>query len=130
MSAIRSTCFAMVLTIGAISAFDCMASVVTFDTLKGDEANPVASLLIATSGVEGMVMYKAAGTLVAVLLMLRLGYTRYRVAIVPVFLVQCLLFLWLNFATEDGMVFRGQIDPFSLVKLVIQQYFKYYADSL
>ncbi len=123
MSVIRSTCFAMVLAIGSISAFDCMVSVITFDTLPEDEANPVASLLIASSGVEGMITYKATGTLVAALLMLGLSYTRYWFTIVPVFLAQCYLLIWLNFAQADGSLgFVQQLDQFSLVKLVVGRY--------
>ena len=115
--------FLMVLLIGAISAFDNMVSVVTMDTLAESELNPVASAIIDSHGVSGLVVAKAIGTLLAVAIMLRLVYSKYRAVIIPVFMAQCYLFVWINFSTPHyGIQFSNPnpaySDGFSIITSV------------
>ena len=72
-----------------------------------DEQNPMASAIIDLYGVEGLVHIKAVTTVLAVLFMCVLSFTKYRIAIIPVFIFQCLLFYYLTFYTASGAGFWG-----------------------
>lgn len=96
--------FVMIFLAGFISVFDNIMNVVYMSTLPRDEQNPVCSRIIEFAGVEGLVLIKAITTICAVILMCALVYTRFRIAIVPVFIIQVLFFLYLNFYSSTGMM--------------------------
>lgn len=104
---------------GLISVYDNVLNVVFMDTLAMDEQNPIASAIIEAWGVSGLVHIKAVTTIIAVAAMCILSFTKYRVAIVPVFVFQCLLFYYLTFYTPSGAGFWGNgyesiYEPFKL----------------
>lgn len=76
-------------------------NVVFYDELPTTEQNPYASWIIRKAGVSGLVQIKAIGTVIAVALMLWLIKTKYRFVIIPVFLFQLGLFLYISFYTPD-----------------------------
>ena len=86
---------------GAISAYDNVMNVVFYEQLPETEQNPYASWIISNAGVSGLVQIKAVGTILAVLLMLWLIKTKYRIVVIPVFLFQFGLFLYLTFYTPN-----------------------------
>jgi hypothetical protein len=86
---------------GMISAYDNVMNVVFYDELPTTEQNPYASWIISKTGVSGLVQIKAIGTLIAVALMLWLIKTKYRFVIIPVFLFQLGLFLYITFYTPN-----------------------------
>ncbi len=95
---------------GLISVFDNVMNVVYMETLATEEKNPIASWIISRWGIVGLVEIKAVGTILAVALMCRLSYTKYRLAIVPVFIFQLCLFFYLAFSSPHAkMFFRSDI---------------------
>ena len=106
---------------GLISVFDNVMNVVYSETLALEEKNPVASWMIEQWGVVGLVELKALGTILSVALMCKLSYTKYRVAIIPVFIFQICLFLYLAFSSaQTNMIFtRDMFVP-------IKEFFKFY----
>lgn len=92
---------------GLISVYDNILNVIFMKTLPMDEQNPMASAIIDLYGVEGLVHIKAVTTVLAVLFMCVLSFTKYRIAIIPVFIFQCLLFYYLTFYTPSGAGFWG-----------------------
>jgi|GEM_PF-3039555 hypothetical protein len=103
-----------------ISAYDNVMSLVFWETLPENEENPLASLIIDYGGIETLVYSKAVGTLIACLAMIRLVYTRYRLAIVPIFLFQLCLFYYISFYTVAG--FDRPEDFFHTIKLFFEFY--------
>ena len=87
---------------GLISVYDNVMNVVFFEDLPRNEQNPVASLVIERMGVEGLVEIKAWGTIIAVVLMLLLTKTKYKMAIWGVFTFQFFLFCYLTFYASSG----------------------------
>lgn len=102
---------------GAISAYDNTLNFITMDSLKDLEENPVAKVIIQQSSVCDFIMLKAISTLIAVLLMIRLVYTRYRIAIIPVFFFQLWLFCYLSFYSTEKIVSE---DTFMITRLFIE----------
>lgn len=93
----------MTLIIGAISAYDNTLNFIFMNTLPTDEQNPFASWIIENHGVEGLIHLKAATTMFAVLIMCVLSFIkRYRLALIPVLIVQLTLFYYLTFHTPLG----------------------------
>lgn len=92
---------------GLISVYDNVMNVVFMETLPMDEQNPVASSIIDHVGVAGLVHIKAVTTILAVLIMCVLSFTKYRIVIIPVLIFQCLLFCYLTFYTPTGAGFWG-----------------------
>ena len=92
---------------GLISVYDNVMNVVFMKTLPMDEQNPMASSIIEHVGVAGLVHIKAVTTILAVLIMCVLSFTKYRIVIIPVFIFQCLLFYYLTFYTPTGAGFWG-----------------------
>ena len=106
---------------GLISVFDNVMNVVYMQTLPTEEKNPFASWIIENWGVVGLVEIKAIGPILAVALMCKLAYTKYKVAIIPIFLFQICLFLYLAFASvESSMLFKQ--DMF----VPIKEFFRFY----
>jgi len=87
---------------GLISVYDNVMNVIFFKTLKMDERNPIASWIIETKGVSGLVEIKAVTTVIAVAIMLGLLKTRYKIIIWPIFFFQLCLFYYLTFHIADG----------------------------
>lgn len=95
---------------GLISVYDNVLNVVFMETLPFDEQNPIASAIIGHVGVAGLVHIKAVTTILAVLFMCILSFTKYRIAIIPVFIFQCLLFYYLTFYTANGVFWGSEHD--------------------
>jgi len=95
---------------GLISVYDNVLNVVFMETLPMDEQNPMASIIIEHVGVAGLVHIKAVTTILAVLIMCVLSFTKYRIVIIPVFIFQCLLFCYLTFYTPTGAGFWRSVD--------------------
>jgi high-affinity Fe2+/Pb2+ permease len=94
----------MTLVIGAISAYD--------NTLNfTDEQNPFALWIIKNHGVGGLIHLKAITTMIAVLIMCCLSFIRqYRLALIPVLVIQLALFYYLTFHTLLGAGIFGNGD--------------------
>lgn len=107
---------------GLISVYDNVMNVIFFKTLKMDEKNPVASWIIETKGVSGLVEIKAVTTVLAVAIMLALLKTRYKLIIWPVFVFQLCLFYYLTFhvAGDTGNMFGKDFG------LPIKLFFEFY----
>lgn len=86
---------------GLISVYDNVMNVIFYETLPVDEINPVASRIIEKYGVVGLVEIKAVGTILALMLMICLIKTKYRLVIYPIFFVQLALFYFLTFHVND-----------------------------
>lgn len=88
--------YALILFIGLVSVYDSMCVVAFRDDLV--EENPVGQFLIqlADGEVYILVNAKTVLTIVSILICFRLVYTKYRVAIVGVFIFQLLLLFYLN----------------------------------
>ena len=96
--------FVMIFLAGFISVYDNIMNVVYMRTLPSDEQNPVCMRIIASLGVEGLVLIKALSTIIAVVLMCALVYTKFRIVIVPIFIFQILFFFYINFYASTGMM--------------------------
>ena len=105
---------------GLISVYDNVMNVIFFETLKKDELNPVASWIIETKGVSGLVEIKAVTTIVAVVTMLLLLKTRYKFIIWPVLVFQLGLFYYLTFHVSGGGIFGKDFG------LPIRLFFEFY----
>ena len=90
---------------GLISVYDNVMNVVFYEELPQTEQNPVANWIIGVGGVAGLVQIKAAGTMMAVITMLLLMKSKYKIVIIPVFLFQLGLFCYLTFYTESASGF-------------------------
>jgi|14BtaG_2_1085337.scaffolds.fasta_scaffold211044_1 hypothetical protein len=100
---VRLTLLFMIFSIGVISAYDNVLCCVTIDTLEEEEQNPMALMIIKELGVAGLVVLKALGTLIASVIMVRLVYSKYYIAIVPVFIFQCFLLFYLSFYADRNL---------------------------
>jgi hypothetical protein len=89
---------------GLISVYDNVMNVIFYEDLPRTEQNPFASWLIEQVGVHGLVEIKALGTVLAVAIMLVLAKTKYKSSIWFVLLFQFLLFCYLTFYTENGLL--------------------------
>lgn len=105
----------MVFWSGLVSVYDNVLNLLAMDILKEREQNPLASYIIRYWGVEGLICIKAFTTIVAVLLMVRLVYSRWRIATVPVFIFQSMLFCYLTFYTNRGFWSRDMFLPLEMV---------------
>jgi hypothetical protein len=103
-----------------ISVYDNVMNVVFWDTLPEIEKNPVASWIIDRGGVSALVYTKAVGTMLACLAMIRLVYTRYKFAIIPVFIFQVCLFFYVTCYAEND--FTRSDDFFQPLKLFFEFY--------
>lgn len=112
---IRLLLLGMILVAGLISIYDNVLSYIMMDSIVETEQNPFASMIIKECGVTGLIYYKAMGTMLATLWMIRLVYSKYRIAIVPVFICQCVLFCYLTFYTDVGFFDRDMFVPLRLV---------------
>lgn len=101
---------------GFISAYDNTLNLIFMNSLPMDEQNPVASKIIEVFGVTGLIYLKAATTFLAVIIMCVLSFVnKYRVSIIPVFLMQLLLFYYLTFYTPTHGFFEiGGKDEFAV----------------
>ena len=113
-------CLCMSFLSGLISVYDNVLNVVYFESLAISEQNPVASMIIDYVGVEGLVTLKAVTTILAVLAMCLLSFTKWRVVILPVFLFQVGLFLYLSFYTPTSIFETRDL------LLPISQFFEFY----
>lgn len=105
---------------GLVSVYDNVLNYVTMDTLESVEKNPVASWIISKVGVGGFIEVKAIGTIIAVIIMCGLVFTKWKWTIVPVFLFQFILFFYLTCWVEFG--FWNWKDMFAPLKMVIDFY--------
>ena len=96
--------FLMIFLSGLVAVYDTVLTIVFAQFLPEMEQNPVASAVINYGGVPLLVQIKAAGTIIAAAIMCRLVYTKYRVTILPVFIIQLLLFGYLTFYTQDSLI--------------------------
>lgn len=115
---VRLTLLFMILAIGVISAYDNVLCFLTIDTLEENEQNPIALMIIKRLGVPGLISLKAVGTILATMIMVRLVYSKYYIAILPVFIFQMGLLIYLTFATDTGFDI-GKGDVFRIIKLVM-----------
>ena len=105
----------MSLVAGLISVYDNTLNLIFMKSLPVDEQNPFASMIIDSYGVEGLIHIKAMTTIIAVVAMCVLSFTKYRITIIPVFCFQILLFLYLTFyAPVGGWGFTNEADEFAL----------------
>jgi len=100
---VNSAYLVMIFIIGLISAYDNTVSWVYKDVLLDNEENAIGRWLIRLGDPMGkdvswFLLAKAIGTILVTLVMFRLVYTKYRVAIIPIFLFQVWIFWYLNFS--------------------------------
>lgn len=107
-----------------ISVFDNVMNVVFMETLESEEKNPVASWIIENHGVYGLVKFKAIGTIMATIIMFLLAKTKYRIVIIPIFVFQLVLFLYLSLAVVSGGFWSG--DMFRPVR----EFFNFYWERI
>tara|TARA_B100002019_G_C20854967_1_gene396471 strand:- start:84 stop:482 length:399 start_codon:yes stop_codon:yes gene_type:complete len=110
---------------GLISVYDNVLNVIFMETLPADEQNPFASSIIDAVGVVGLVHIKAVTTIVAVIIMCALSFTKYRTAIIGVFILQCLLFFYLTFYTPNGNFWGNNED----LALPIKLFWRFYTEG-
>lgn len=120
---VRLLLLAMIFVAGLISVYDAALVYLTRDVIREGEWNPIAVWIIDNYEVVGLVYAKAVGTVCSVVLLSSLIYSRYRTAIVGVFLFQCVLFCFISFSTP-GKFWGG--DLFDPIKMVV----KFYCDSI
>ena len=116
----RAACLLMSFLSGLISVYDNVMNVVYFESLEINQQNPVASMIIGAVGVEGLVIIKGVTTILAVLAMCVLSFTKLRIVIPFVFAFQLLLFVYLSFYTPVGMFETHDLF------LAIRQFFEFY----
>jgi hypothetical protein len=88
--------------IGLVSVYDVYMTVLYPYDVSTQEQNPVAMKLIKNFGVYGFVSIKSTSTIIAVAICLHLINTKYKVAIIPVFLFQLILFFYLTFYLSNN----------------------------
>lgn len=88
----------LVFIIGLVSVYDNVLNVLYSSTLYAQEQNPVAKSIIEHCGVEGLVYFKAAGTIIATLICVGLVYSKYKKILVLLLLGQITLFCYLTFS--------------------------------
>ena len=111
--------FLMIFLSGLVAVYDTVLTIVFAQFLPEMEQNPLASAVINYGGVPLLVQVKAAGTMLATMFMCGLVYTKYRTSIIPVFIIQILLFGYLTFYTEDSLV---SSDAWRTVEMFIEFY--------
>lgn len=109
----------MIFVCGFVSSYDNVLNHVTASTLIEEEQNPVATFIIIHWGVFGLIYLKSLGTLVSVTIMIVLVYSRWRAAIIPVFIFQVVLFCYLTFYTSRNFF---SSDVFTVPRLVLDFY--------
>ena len=107
---------------GLISIYDNVLNVVFYETLPEHELNPLASRVISSFGVSGLVIAKAIGTIIAVAIMVSLTKTRYKHVIYPITAIQIWLFYFLTFHTDSSVNFFND-DWSTTLRLFIDFYF-------
>lgn len=104
--------FLAILIIGLVSTYDTVLTHITSDQLivecpdggtaspgyYSNECNPICEWVISVRGISGLVEYKAAGVILATLMLSALYYTKYRRIIWVALAAQLLLFWVLNFS--------------------------------
>lgn len=93
---------AMILLIGAVSAYDNTMTWIYSDTIVELEKNPVGVWLLEQGGVSLFITVKAAATLLLVGVLFVLSRTKYRWLIIPAFVFQLGMFAFLNLFCIDG----------------------------
>lgn len=93
---------AMILLIGAVSAYDNTMTWIYSDTIVELEMNPVGVWLMEQGGVSLFITVKAAATLLLVGVLFGLSRTKYRWLIIPTFVFQLGMFAFLNLFCIDG----------------------------
>jgi hypothetical protein len=116
----RLLLLAMIFVAGLISVYDSVLSHLTRETLREGEWNPMAVWIIDNYGVNGLIYTKALGIVCCVVLLSSLLYSRYRAAIIGVFLFQCALFCFLSFYVAIGGFWRR--DMLVPIKMVVKFY--------
>lgn len=104
---------------GFVSAFDNVLNFITMETLESEEQNPLASMFILAYGIPMFIYIKALGTMASVAIMFLLVYSKYRVAVVGVFIFQLLLLFYLNFYSSHNLL---SLDMFTVSRMVIDFY--------
>jgi len=87
--------FLSILIIGLVSVFDVYVSAM-YDSLISLEENLVARHIIINYGVDNFIVVKSFTTIFVVILLFFLAATKYRIAILFVFVFQVALFGYLN----------------------------------
>ncbi len=113
----------MVFAAGLISAYDNVLSYLLMDSLEANEKNPMALWVIQNGGVASLIYLKAVGTITACLIMIRLVYCKWRITIIPVFVVQVMLFCYLSFYTGRGFDLFVP-DAWETIRMVLEFYAK------
>lgn len=90
------------LIIGLVSVYDVYMTILYPFDVSTQEQNPVAMTLIKSYGVYGFVSIKSSATVIAVAICLYLINTKYRIAIIPIFLFQIALFFYLTFYLSNN----------------------------
>ena len=126
-----------ILIIGLVSTYDTVLTHITSDQLivecpfggtasgyYSNECNPICEWFISVRGISGLVEYKAAGVILATLMLSALCYTKYR-RLIWVTLAAQLLLLWvlnLSTAVSSQHGFRDVEDAFVVPRMVAAFY--------
>jgi len=97
--------------VGLVGAFDTVCTLVYHDGMIERERNLLSEMLMRSEGVMGFVIYKAALTMLVVLVLLALAYTRFWIIIPPVAAFQVCLLWFLLFADDSSREYNYTSSP-------------------
>lgn len=105
---------------GFVCCYDNMLSVIYHESLEALESNPLGSYLIEVGGVSWFVVVKAVTTVLAVMLLYGISFTKWRMLVFVAAFCQAYLFYYLNYYDPDGVSNRSPVNP--PVKAVIKHF--------
>lgn len=105
---------------GFVCCYDNMLSVIYHASLSDLEQNPLGNLLIEWGGVDFFVLIKAITTVLAVMLLYALSFTKWRALVFVAAVGQACLLYYLNYYDPDGVSDRSPVNP--PVKAVIDHF--------
>lgn len=88
--------------IGIVGVYDTVLSVVFSQTLPQIEMNPLCRWIIEEGGVKELVLWKSAGTLAGIVILIYITYTKFRICVPIVFFLALILFFYLTFYCPNG----------------------------
>ena len=92
----------LVFITGLICVYDNVLNICFAKTLASDEMNPICRFIIESYGVREFIIIKSFATIVGVLALITLIYTKFRIAVVIMFFLSLVLFFYLTFYDHGG----------------------------
>tara|TARA_R100001244_G_scaffold102643_1_gene76462 strand:- start:541 stop:1011 length:471 start_codon:yes stop_codon:yes gene_type:complete len=92
----------LVFITGLICVYDTVLSICFASGLLRAELNPLCNLIINNGGVKLLIIIKSTTTIIGILILIGLSYTRFRVCVVIMFVLALFLFFYLTFYPLNG----------------------------